>query len=145
MSLRLRDLLCRDLINTNLVPADGTATLKLPALAVGTYLLDAIARDARGASLGWASFVLKVEGPGTLHIALDRETYAPGQPVRVTARVDGLAATGCTAALRVWDSHGRLLLAEEPKHGAVRGPFVPLGHHVGAMFQVDLFHGSAFQ
>ena len=113
LDVRLRDLLCRDVLQTSLVPAAGSVALKLPALAGGTYLLDAIARDAHGASLGWASFVLKIEAPAALRVLLDRETYAPGQPVRVTARTEGPPVMGCSAELRVWDALGRLLLAEE--------------------------------
>jgi hypothetical protein len=130
LDVRLRNLLCQDLFQASLTGPDNSAVpkppsgaicfqtldaavLKLPPLAGGTYLLDTIVRDTQGASLGWASFALVVEAPGTLRVLLDRETYAPGQPVRVMAQTEGLPATGCSAELRIWDTLGRLLLAEK--------------------------------
>jgi hypothetical protein len=113
IEIHLRDLLCRGLLRTTLSAATGSAAVKLPALAGGTYLLDAIARDDQGRSLGWASFALKAEAEGAVKIVLDREFYRPGQPLQVTALVEGVSTAGGTARLRLEDALGRLLMADE--------------------------------
>ena len=138
--VRLRDLLCRDLLKTTVqgsrhtpcaaldgtrrvpttVPlAGGSGAVNLPAVAGGTYLLDVIARDAQGRSVGWAAFALDVQSQGTVKVLLDRDVYQPGRPVRVTAQTAGLPGGVSSATLRIWDALGRLLMAEEqPLSGA---------------------------
>ena len=45
-------------------PAAGVLEVDLPALAGGDYLLDAIARDGQGNSLGWGTWVVSAEAQG---------------------------------------------------------------------------------
>ncbi len=107
--LRLRDLLCRE-VWKGTVPGKAELEVKLPALAAGQYLLDAIARDGKGASLGWGTFVVTAEAQGLLGVSLDREAYDPGQPVRIVAQVGEVPEGEYTATLQVWDSLDRLLM-----------------------------------
>jgi hypothetical protein len=60
-------------------------TIELPALPAGRYLADLIARDAKGASLGWGSYVLNIAAPSTLAVTFDKVAYDPGTPARVEA------------------------------------------------------------
>ncbi len=112
VELRLRDLLCRDLWKGTVAPAGGAAEVRLPALAAGDYLLDAIARDNQGASLGWSTGLVTVDADGLLEVALDKETYEPGQPVTITAQLGQAPAGNYSATLQVWDSQDRLLQEE---------------------------------
>lgn len=112
VELRLRDLLCRDLWKSTVTPAGGAAEVKLPALAAGDYLLDAIARDGQGNSLGWGTAVLSAGADGLLEVSLDKEVYEPKQPVTITAAVGQAPAGEYTATLQVWDSLDRLLQEE---------------------------------
>ena len=112
VELRLRDLLCRDLWKSTVTPGAEGAEIKLPALAAGDYLLDAIARDGSGASLGWGTFVVSATTDALLQVSLDKEEYEPGAPATITAQI-GSAPTGdYTATLQVWDSLDRLLQEE---------------------------------
>jgi hypothetical protein len=125
LELRLRDLLCRDLWQTTCNPVAGPAQVVLPALAVGEYLLDAIARDGRGNSLGWGTWIVSVAAQGALSVSLDKEVYQPGQPATITAQLGQLRGTAreshataqvpadnYSATLQVWDSLDRLLQEE---------------------------------
>ncbi|HEY3416976.1 MAG TPA: beta-galactosidase, partial [Armatimonadota bacterium] len=109
LETRVRDLLCRDISKATLPINGASAEIKVPALPGGAYLLDTTARDAKGASLGWASFTLNVAVQGAVAVRLDQEVYQPGQPVVVTAETDAVPPGTYTATLRVWDAQDRLL------------------------------------
>ena len=112
IELRLRDLLCRDLWNETAAVAGPSLDVRLPPLPAGQHVLDIIARDPQGRSLGWSTVVVTVEAQVSLRIALDKEAYTPDQPATITAHVEGAGEGQYTARLRVWDALGRLLHEE---------------------------------
>ncbi len=123
VELRLRDLLCRDVWNKTVPAAGGAVEAKLPALAGGDYLLDAIARDGQGNSLGWASFVVSAQAQMDLGVSLDKEVYEPGQPVIITAQIGNGPEGDYTATLQVWDALDRLLQEETKPMPAAKAQF----------------------
>lgn len=123
VELRLRDLLCRDVWTATPTVAGGAVEAKLPALADAQYLLDAIARDGRGNSLGFATFILAPPAPMDLGVSLDREVYQPGQPVTVTAQTGNGPEGNYTATLQIWDALDRLLLEETKPMPAGKAEF----------------------
>jgi hypothetical protein len=112
LEMRLRDLLCRDVWQNVGTPAAGTVQIELPALAGGDYLLDAIARDGQGRSLGWGTWIVSADAQATLRVVLDREVYQPGQPATITAEIASAPQGRYTATLQVWDALDRLLQEE---------------------------------
>ncbi|HEY3396938.1 MAG TPA: beta-galactosidase [Armatimonadota bacterium] len=113
LELRVRDLLCRDLGKSTVTPKGDVADVKLPALAGGQYLLDVIARDGQGGSVGWGTFVVVAEAQGMLGVSLDQESYRAAQPVTITAQLGEAPAEGAyTATLQVRDALDRVLQEE---------------------------------
>lgn len=112
LELRLRDLLCRELWQSTGSPADGAVQTGLPALAGGDYLLDAVARDSHGNSLGWGTWVVSAAAQGALRVSLDKEVYQPAQPAIITAQLGQAPEGNYTATLQVWDALDRLLQEE---------------------------------
>jgi hypothetical protein len=86
----------------------GDARVVLPALPAGTYWLDIIARDARGASLGWGSGKVTVTSDNALTVTTDKETYRPGETVTITGTLAN-PEPGLRAEVRIRDASGRLL------------------------------------
>lgn len=86
----------------------GETAVPLPALPAGKYWLDIIARDAKGASLGWASAPVTITSDRTLTVTTATDVYTPGQTVLVTGKLSQNAPT-LRAEVEVQDASGRLL------------------------------------
>lgn len=86
-----------------------TAPFSVPA---GDWILDLIARDAHGHSLGFASFAMTAEAPGALDVTLDRDRYLPGQPVTIAGHVSGSISGELAARVEVYDALHRHLMDE---------------------------------
>ncbi|MDP6115844.1 MAG: beta-galactosidase [Planctomycetota bacterium] len=106
---RLRDLRGRDIWSQTTAWKGQELKVTLPGLPGGTYLLDMIARDKNGASLGWSTQAFKVEDEGKLTIELDKDRYLAGEPARITAKVAGEHDGALMASLRITDALGRLV------------------------------------
>ena len=78
--------------------------VELPAFAGGDYLLDAIARDGHGNSLGWGCWVVSAAAQGSLNVRLDQEVYQPGSQRRSPQKVGQAREGDYTATLQVWDA-----------------------------------------
>ncbi|PIU62394.1 MAG: hypothetical protein COS85_18525, partial [Armatimonadetes bacterium CG07_land_8_20_14_0_80_59_28] len=86
----------------------GDDRVTLPSLPSGKYWLEVIARDDKGASLGWGSAAMQVEGDAKVTVKTDKDVYRQGETVRVTASVEGAVANPMVQ-MRIEDAAGRLL------------------------------------
>ena len=96
----------------------------LPALAGGDYLLDAVARDDRGNSLGWGTWAVSVAAQSTLNVTLTKRFISRDKPRPLRRRwAEGTALEGTyTATLQVWDSLDRLLHGRDQASGRRPSP-----------------------
>lgn len=99
----------------------GDNPVALPPLPVGEYWLDVIARDGKGASLGWGSAPLAVTSKARLTLATDKEVYQVGETVTLTGELHDVAP-GRSVEVRVRDAAGRVLAAG-PAEGQARFTF----------------------
>ena len=96
-------------------PAGGDIPLPLPALRAGRYLVEAIARSARGTE-AWATAAFEVKSEDTVTVALDWEGRADGWQHawgeiggRLSGRLEGRLSPGRRLRLRLLDRDGRIL------------------------------------
>jgi len=99
----------------------GENPIRLPPLPSGKYWLDVIARDGKGASLGWGSGPLAVTSDARLTLATDKEVYKVGETVTLTGELHN-ATPGRSVEVQVRDAAGRLL-ASGPAEGQTKFTF----------------------
>ncbi|MEN6344151.1 MAG: beta-galactosidase [Armatimonadia bacterium] len=93
------------------VGADGRVSVPVPAgLPEGPVIADVTLLDAGGLAVNWGSFWVDRPQATTLaEVTTDRAAYAPGEPVKVTAKLQTPAATGTELVARVIDAFGRVV------------------------------------
>lgn len=107
LELELRDDNYRPVSRLALQVPAGASWARLPALAGGSYQLQAIAKDAQGRVLWWGDQRLDVAPALALRLSTDRESYQVGDVVHV--RVGPAVASGLEASWEVRDAAGRVL------------------------------------
>ena len=101
--------------------AAGENKLALPALPQGKFWLDIIARDGKGASLGWGSAPLTVTSDAELLLATDKQSYRVGETVHVVGSMNNSSAAR-TVQVEIRDAAGRVL-ASGPAQGQAKLTF----------------------
>jgi hypothetical protein len=86
----------------------GDKRLTLPALPAGSFWLDLIARDAKGASLGWGSAPLTVTCDTQLLLATDKQVYRVGETVHLVGSLTN-APANAAVQVEIRDAAGRVL------------------------------------
>ncbi len=86
----------------------GASKLSLPALPAGKFWLDVIARDDKGASLGWGSGPLTVTSDLELLLSTDKESYRVGDTVHLAGSLHS-SAPDRTIQVEIRDATGRVL------------------------------------
>ena len=86
----------------------GAHQLALPSLPQGKFWLDLIARDGKGASLGWGSTTLSVTSDAQLLLATDKQSYRVGETVHLVGSLTN-PPPACTVQVEIRDAAGRLL------------------------------------
>ncbi len=88
----------------------GENQVSLPALPAGKYWLDLIARDAKGASLGWGSAPLTVTSDTQLLLETDKDVYRVGETVHLVGSLSN-SAPDRTVQVEIRDAAGRVVSA----------------------------------
>ena len=96
----------------------GDYKLQLPALPGGKLWLDVIARDGKGASVGWGSAPLTVTSGAQLLLATDKQSYRPGDTVHLVGSLNN-SSPERTAQVEIRDASGRVL-ASGPATGQAK-------------------------
>ena len=99
----------------------GENAIPLPPLPTGKYWLDVIARDDKGASLGWGSGPLAATGEATLTLATNKDVYKIGETVTVTGELRNVPP-GRSVEVQIRDAAGRVLAAG-PAQGQDKSTF----------------------
>lgn len=111
----LRDGRFETLYDSVVASQGGNTKVSLPALPAGNYWLDVIARDQRGASVGWGSGPVTVTSDLNLTLTTDQDAYQVGDTVTITGQLPpGHSAD--RVEVQVQDAAGRLL-ASGPAQG----------------------------
>ena len=92
----------------------GNASVDVPALCAGRYVLDLWARDARGGVLEWASRGFEVGCDNAIEkIELDTRLLEAGDNVRAKVQLAKPLAAGQKMRAELWDAYGRRIAASE--------------------------------
>jgi len=122
----------RQMFRANLPVRNGTASLRLPPLCAGQYLLDLWARDARACVLEWASRAFEVRGDNAVEsVELASRLQEAGDRVRAKIRLAKPLSTGRKLRAELWDLYGRQIDLQEVsptgRSGEVAlGPLAPV-------------------
>ena len=93
----------------------GDNQVALPALPEGKFWVDIIARDGKGASVGWGSAPLTVTSDAELLLATDKQSYRVGETVHLVGSLSK-PAPGRSAQVEIRDAAGRVV-ASGPAQG----------------------------
>jgi hypothetical protein len=124
LTVSARDMWGRVLMPPRTLPAGGTVTLpgvKLPPRAT----VDILLREAQGQAVDWFSVAVPpATDPRLTSLKIDKESYAAGQAVQVTATVETTRPEKCRVEFYLTDHEGRRLRRTAPvglKQGQAAG------------------------
>ncbi len=83
--------------------------VELESFCSGQFFAEIVARDSKGASLGWNCFPLKIDGgPVIQDMIFDRPSYRPGDEMEISIKLEGAPPPDSKAELQISDHYGRL-------------------------------------
>lgn len=101
-----------------LSPGENAATVSVPCLPAGPYMVNVRVLSSHEKALAWSSFPLAVTNPCSItEVSMERYVHDAGEPTAGNVVLSRPLGKGETLAIRWCDNHGRLLAERTETEG----------------------------